>query len=87
MFIPNFKTELKRTLKFKQGLSEAEHNETLQSLITGKELTQWGMSNAVTLMSQKVKSYDRASDLESLGGKIAMMDDSAWDSLMIKTAI
>jgi len=64
------------------SLSEAERDNTLQALIEGKDLTQWGMANAVTLMSQQVKSYDRASELETVGGEIIQMGGMDWERFL-----
>jgi hypothetical protein len=69
------------------SLSEAESDSTLQALIEGSDLTQWGMANAVTLMSQGVKSYDRASELETVGGEILQMDGMDWDSFLKQVTV
>jgi len=66
------------------ALSETEHDQTLQTLIESGDLTQWGMSNAVTAMSQSVKSYDRASELEVVGGEIVQMDEKDWTGMMME---
>ncbi len=51
-----------------------EQGGILQHLIEGKELSLYGLSNAVTRFSQDVESYDRATELEGIGYKILTMD-------------
>ena len=49
------------------GITDEEHPGVLQHLIEGRDLTLYGLANAVTRYSQDVESYDRATDLESIG--------------------
>lgn len=51
-------------------LTEDEQGSILQHLIEGGDLTAWGYLNAVTRASQDVEEYERATDLERLGGQI-----------------
>jgi hypothetical protein len=60
------------------GLNESEQSGILQHLVTGGDLTGFGLLNAVTRHSQDVEDYDRASDLERLGGTIIELPQSAW---------
>jgi hypothetical protein len=53
----------------KVGLSIAERDETLKNLIEGGDLSLWGLSNAVTATAQTATGYDRATELESAGGR------------------
>ena len=41
----------------------------------------YGLSNAVTRMSQDVESYDRATELESAGWDIATMPAGLWKTI------
>jgi hypothetical protein len=50
--------------------------------IEGTGQTQWGVANAVTLAAGGSKTYDRASEIERIGGSILKMDDKSWESLM-----
>jgi len=63
------------------SLNEAESSNVLDNFITGNNHTRWGMANAVTLASQKVDSYDRASELERVGGKILEMPATTWEQI------
>ena len=52
------------------NITEEESTGVLQRLIEGKDLTLYGLSNAVTRFSQDVDSYDRATALEGIGYNI-----------------
>ena len=43
----------------------------LGHLAAGGNLSRWGFANAVTRYAQDVESYDRATELEKLGGKLS----------------
>ena len=51
-------------------INDSESTGVLQRLIESNDLTLYGLSNAVTRHSQDVESYDRASELESIGYSI-----------------
>lgn len=53
------------TKKF--SLTKDESENVLAHLIQGGDLTSWGLGNAVTRMAQDVESYDRSTELESIG--------------------
>jgi hypothetical protein len=54
----------------KYAFSENENSDVLKHLIQGGDLTSWGLGNAVTRMAQDVSSYDRSTELESIGYQI-----------------
>jgi hypothetical protein len=56
------------TKKF--NLGDAEQRDVLTHLIQGADLTSWGLGNAVTRMAQDVSSYDRSTELETIGYQI-----------------
>lgn len=60
------------------GLQEGEKTSILKALIEGADLSRWGFINAVTRASQDAASYDRATDLERLGGQILEMPSTSW---------
>lgn len=62
-------------------LSESEENGVLNRLIEDRNFTLYGLSNAVTRHSQDVDSYDRATELESIGYDILTMDRRQWSHL------
>jgi hypothetical protein len=53
------------------SLTEDEKAATLEHLVNGKELTGWGLLNAVTRTAQDVPDFDRAVELERFGGTLA----------------
>ncbi len=63
------------------GLLEQEQSGILRKLIEGADLSQFGMVQAVTAYSQDVESYDRASELEELGGKLVTLKPHEWQPI------
>lgn len=59
-------------------LAETERESIFRHLIEGGSLTQYGLHAAVTRAAQDVPSYDRATDLEYLGGKIVELAANDW---------
>jgi hypothetical protein len=51
-------------------LSEGESNSVLDHLAKGGDLSLWGLANAVTRTAEDVESYDRAVELERIGGEV-----------------
>jgi hypothetical protein len=64
------------------SLTEGEQESVLKHLAEGGDLTKYGALNAVTRASQDVESYDRASELEQVGGQILAMSDAAWSAVV-----
>ncbi len=66
-------------------LSETEKRSVLAHFLSGhngqSELTRYGLIQAVTRTSQDVESYDRASELEQLGGQILELAPSQWRTI------
>lgn len=60
------------------GLLQGEQTSILRKLIEGGDTSQYGLLNAVTAYSQDVSDYDRASELEELGGKIVDLTEAEW---------
>lgn len=54
----------------KYQMNENESSGILSHLIMGGDLSSWGLGNAVTRMAQDVPSYDRSTELESIGFEI-----------------
>lgn len=63
------------------SLSEGEGTSILAHLIRGGDLTQWGLVSAITRHSQDVADYDRATELERIGGKLVELPKTDWMSL------
>ena len=63
------------------GINSDEQDSVLQHLIAGGDLSQYGLSNAITRASQDVESYDRATTLEGIGWQVAAMPAAQWKEL------
>lgn len=66
----------------KFSLNEDEKGSVLAYLIERGDLSQWGISSAITRASKDVADYDRASELESLGSKIIEFPQNEWRQLV-----
>ena len=74
--------EIQRTVELtakRYALSDTEQDSALKALINGADLTRWGLANAITRISQDSESYDRASELERVGGDIIELDRKDWE--------
>ena len=63
------------------GFSKNESDGILQHLITGGDLSLYGLSNAVTRTANDSDNYDRATALETAGWQIVTMAPQLWKSL------
>jgi hypothetical protein len=63
------------------GLTEPERGSVLRHLVDGGDLSRYGLANAITRASQDVEDYDRATDLERLGGQVIELPRQAWQEL------
>lgn len=63
------------------GIGEGEQQSILQWLTTGGDLTKYGLIQAVTRTAEDVDSYDRATELEEIGGKVLVLPDSEWRTI------
>mgnify|MGYP003133977493 CR=1 FL=1 len=59
-------------------LTEAEGESVLDNLIRDGDYSKWGMANAVTRTANETESYDRATELERLGGKVIELAENEW---------
>ena len=58
-----------------------EQTGILRHLVEGGDLSKYGLSNAITRTSQDVKDYDRATELEGIGWKVATMEPTMWNEI------
>ena len=62
-------------------LNQPEQDSILNYLISGGDLSLYGLSNAITRASQDVESYDRATALEGIGWQVATMPEAQWKEI------
>ena len=62
-------------------LNDTERAGVLRHLIVEGDLSAYGLVNAVTHFSQDVEDYDRATDLEALGGQLIELAPGDWKDL------
>lgn len=63
------------------GFSEDERGSIFQHLIGGGNLSQYGLHSAITRAAQDVASYDRATELEYIGGQVIELAPSEFATL------
>lgn len=63
------------------AFNEAERAGVLRHLMVGGDLSGYGLVNAVTHYSQEVADYDRATEFESLGGKLIELSSAEWKAI------
>lgn len=63
------------------GLNEGERSGILQHLIRGGDLTRYGLHAAITRQAEDAGDYDRASQLEVIGGDLIDLDRSQWRTM------
>lgn len=63
------------------GLSQNEADNVLINLIQDGDFSRWGALNAVTKIANECEDYDRASELEELGGKVLHFGKRDWDRI------
>lgn len=62
----------------KIGLKADESEGILERLIRGQNYSQFGAMNAVTNLANTADTYDRASELEVMGGRVLDLPASQW---------
>jgi hypothetical protein len=62
-------------------LTSDERGSVFEHLINGGSLSQYGLANAITRTAQDAADYDRATELEYLGGKVFELPRTDWEAL------
>jgi Domain of unknown function (DUF932) len=63
------------------ALNDVERTGVLRHLIEDGQLSGYGLVNAVTHYSQQIDDYDRATDFETLGGRLIELSPQEWKGL------
>lgn len=66
----------------KFSFNEGERKGILARLIEGGDLSRYGLHSAVTRHSADVENYDRATELEKMGGQIIDLAPSQWHEVV-----
>lgn len=63
------------------GLSQGEQKSVLTNLIASGQLSRYGLFNAVTRAAEDVDDYDRATELERIGGRVIELGRNEWQEI------
>lgn len=63
------------------GMLDGERSSVLRHLIQGGDLSRYGLMNAVTRTAEDLESYDRATEFETMGGRVLDLAPSAWSRI------
>lgn len=63
-------------------VSDAEQKGILQRLIEGGDLSRYGLHSAITRHSADVENYDRATELERVGGSVIQLAKNDWTQML-----
>ena len=64
---------------------EEEESGVLRYLISGGDLSKWGLANAITRVASDSVSYDRATEIEAAGGNLLSLTKDEW--MEVATAV
>ncbi|MBV9471160.1 MAG: DUF932 domain-containing protein [Abitibacteriaceae bacterium] len=64
------------------GLLESEREAIGKHYENDKEFSLWGIANAVTRTANDLDSYERATELETIGGQLIHAPEREWHSLL-----
>ncbi|NJM67881.1 MAG: DUF932 domain-containing protein [Acaryochloris sp. RU_4_1] len=65
------------------GMTQAEQVQALNHLLIDEDLTAYGLMNAITRTAHDSDSYDRATELESMGSQVLSLPQSTWREIAI----
>jgi len=65
-------------------LSEIEHQKALETFLRDADFSKFGLASAVTEIANEadICTYDRANEIESIGGKILNFGDAMWNRIV-----
>jgi hypothetical protein len=74
-------TKVVEVVAEKYSFNEGEKNSVLANLIERGDLSQWGLSSAITRASADADDYDRASELEAVGGQVIELQRNEFTAI------
>lgn len=60
------------------GLTDTEGSSVLDHLLKGHDLSQYGLHSAITRTAEDIVDYDRATDIERIGGNVLALPATDW---------
>lgn len=66
-------------------LTDGEQSGVMRHIIEGGDLSMWGMVNAITRTAQDTADFDRAMDLERIGGRVIELPAPEWRAIATAT--
>lgn len=63
------------------GLLQGERSSVLRHLIEGSDLSRYGLMNAITRTAEDVESYDRATEIETIGYRMIELPQRDWSAI------
>ena len=67
-----------QSLGKKFGLTDDEVKRATRALISDNDYSRWGFANAVTCLAHRETNYDRATQLQELGGNVIQLSPREW---------
>jgi hypothetical protein len=79
--LPAEPTMVVESLGARYNLNKPETESALIALAESKDYSRWGLANAVTILANSSDNYDRAVELETLGGRIMQLNKLDYNAL------
>jgi len=76
-------TDVVEVLGKSYGLREGEVSGVLEAFLGEGDRTRWGLANAVTYLANTHEDYDRAIELEAVGGEVMALQGRDWNALAL----
>ena len=69
------------------SIAQGERDSILMNLIRGADYSKWGLVNAITETANEHPSYDRAVELQALGGRVLELKPTDWRQIATAQAV
>jgi hypothetical protein len=66
----------------RHSFTEGQSSSVLQHLITGGDLSMWGLANAITRTAEDQENYDDATRFEAMGGRMLALPKAEYSELL-----